>query len=47
MHRPRVRGPQAKRLRQNRPIAERGETPEEDDEIEEAPTEITEYDELR
>ena len=51
MHRPRVRGPPAKRLRQNRPIAERDETPDEEEEIEEAPTAIppwrTEYDELR
>ena len=51
MHRPRVRGPPAKRWRQNRPIAERQETPKEEEEIEEAPTAIppwrTEYDELR
>ena len=51
MHRPRVRGPPAKRLRATRPIAEREGTPEEDDEIEEPPTAIppwrSEYDELR
>ena len=51
MHRPRVRGPPAKRLRGTRPIAEPEGSPEEEDETEEAPTAIppwrSEYDELR